>query len=429
MSSQKFVLQITEGPDTGLCFGIAGDSVLIGRAAECDIRLDNARGVSRNHCRVFVMDDGLRIQDLESQNGTIVQGKRITDAIVKPGVSFKVGDVTFTVETSDRLSAQFALAPAEAGAPVPAGASGGGALAAGSAGGLAAAGSGGGIEKAQALMEAAGEGSRKVLWQLAILIAVVVAGLYLIQLVSMQNSLNTVFALVRAYEPKAVNFGVSFDTYKLEKNLTSGGRQVITVRDYNGLLTPSLKRMASNRNAPKRRMMVVEGGAEGDAMVVLHDTDRNVERQFRVVCRGINPYRMAEDLPQATARSLATQELAQAKAFLRDNRLYDAWVHFQRGADLCNGPANDPKNGSEALVEVQRLRTMLSDQLCALFDNAIAAAFPQQINIRKPNYSEALRILEDARSLIPDEQSVDRQVIEHWSIIINTYRVQATRKK
>ena len=420
MGSQKFVLQITDGPDAGLCFGIAGESVLIGRAAECDIRLENARGISRTHCRVFVMDDGLRVQDLGSQNGTIVQGKRISDAIIKPGVSFKIGDVTFLVQTAENMAARYALSPADA--SVPAAFGGGAPVAAGGQ-------NGGGIEKAQAFMEAAGEGSRKVLWQLAILIAVVVAGLYLIQLVAMSEPLNSVFALVKAYEPKAVDFRVPFDHFQVEKNKTASGRQVISVRDYNGLLVPSLKRLNNNRNAPKRRMMVVEGGAEGDALVALYDGANNLLGSFRIVCRGSSPYHVAEDLTQDRARVLATQELTQAKAFLQDNRLYDAWLHYLRGSDLCNGAANDPMRGSDAMVEVQRLRSLLSDQLCTLFDNALAAAFPEEVSIRKPDYNEALRILEDARGLIPDERSVDRQIIEQWMIIVNTYKAQSARRR
>lgn len=425
MNEQKFVLQIIEGPDTGLCFGIAGESVLIGRAAECDIRLENARGVSRNHCRVFVMDDGLRIQDLDSQNGTIIQGKRVADAIIKPGISFKVGDVVFLAQTADGLGEQYALANAIDGTMQPL-ASAEVALAPGEDNTLGFP-SAGGMERSQELLQSAGENSRKVLLQLAILIAFIVAGLYLVQLVSLGNRTSQVFALVRAYEPKCVNFGISFSSYTIENN-KSQGRPIISLRDYNGLLQPSLERLKSNRNAPRRRMMVVEGGTQGDVFVILRDSSQKQIGRFRIVCRGVDPYYSPEELPQDKARLLAGQAQAQADFFLKDSRLYDAWAQYKRAAELYNGPGNSPARGSEIFVEVERLRTRLSDQLCRLFDDALAAAFPAQLNIRKPDYTQALLLLEEAKNVIPDEASVDRQLIENWMMVISSYKTKQKSK-
>lgn len=57
---------------------LSGNDVSIGRGDECPIMLDDV-SVSRRHCRLFRLhaDDGWRVQDLGSTNGTLVNGKPI----------------------------------------------------------------------------------------------------------------------------------------------------------------------------------------------------------------------------------------------------------------------------------------------------------------------------------------------------------------
>jgi pSer/pThr/pTyr-binding forkhead associated (FHA) protein len=65
----------------------------IGRAVGADFILDAAL-VSRVHCRVTATPDGgLEIRDLESTNGTFVNGKRIDAARLTPGDRLQVGRV------------------------------------------------------------------------------------------------------------------------------------------------------------------------------------------------------------------------------------------------------------------------------------------------------------------------------------------------
>ena len=70
---------------------------LVGRAAEADIRIDSA-AVSRHHARIFVEDDTVHLVDLGSQNGTRVNGERLTAKrmlVYEDIVTF--GDVTAVV--------------------------------------------------------------------------------------------------------------------------------------------------------------------------------------------------------------------------------------------------------------------------------------------------------------------------------------------
>ena len=54
------------------------DRLVIGRAANCDIALTEDKEVSRNHCELTIEDELIRIADLGSKNGTLVNGVPIS---------------------------------------------------------------------------------------------------------------------------------------------------------------------------------------------------------------------------------------------------------------------------------------------------------------------------------------------------------------
>lgn len=63
----------------------------LGRATGADFILDAAL-VSRVHCRVTALPGGeLEVRDLESTNGTFVNGQRIDVAQLAPGDTLQVG--------------------------------------------------------------------------------------------------------------------------------------------------------------------------------------------------------------------------------------------------------------------------------------------------------------------------------------------------
>ena len=65
----------------------------LGRAAGADFIVDAAL-VSRVHCRFTAMPDGgLEVRDLESTNGTFVNGERTEVARLAPGDKVQVGRV------------------------------------------------------------------------------------------------------------------------------------------------------------------------------------------------------------------------------------------------------------------------------------------------------------------------------------------------
>ncbi len=63
-----------DAPDQHL--SVDKDSVILGRGEECDIHL-NVRQVSRQHVRIFRQGNRYFIEDLESKNGTWINGQQL----------------------------------------------------------------------------------------------------------------------------------------------------------------------------------------------------------------------------------------------------------------------------------------------------------------------------------------------------------------
>jgi pSer/pThr/pTyr-binding forkhead associated (FHA) protein len=72
---------------------LPGVARTIGRSTGADFILDAAL-VSRVHCQLVELGDGaLEVKDLESTNGTYVNGNRIEKARLAPGDKVQVGRV------------------------------------------------------------------------------------------------------------------------------------------------------------------------------------------------------------------------------------------------------------------------------------------------------------------------------------------------
>lgn len=71
---------------------------VVGRRRDCGVRIV-AREVSRRHCLVSFQDGYVSAQDLDSINGTYLNGRRIVGRqVVRPGDHLEVGPVIFRVE-------------------------------------------------------------------------------------------------------------------------------------------------------------------------------------------------------------------------------------------------------------------------------------------------------------------------------------------
>jgi pSer/pThr/pTyr-binding forkhead associated (FHA) protein len=84
-------LQITEGPLKGTVVDLHGSPLLLGRAQEADLVLDDDY-VSGRHARLFPQGTRWFLEDLGSTNGTYVAGSQLTRTVaIDPGTSIRIG--------------------------------------------------------------------------------------------------------------------------------------------------------------------------------------------------------------------------------------------------------------------------------------------------------------------------------------------------
>jgi S1-C subfamily serine protease len=100
-------LEVLSGEDAGRVVEVDGPLVL-GRMRGADLVIRDARA-SRRHAELTPEDAGLRLRDLDSANGTLVDGQPAGDVLVRAGQEIRIGGVRIAVLASE---------PAVTGAPI-----------------------------------------------------------------------------------------------------------------------------------------------------------------------------------------------------------------------------------------------------------------------------------------------------------------------
>ena len=78
-----------------------GGQMSIGKAPDNDLVLSDDT-VSRHHCELLRAPDGVHVRDLESTNGTRVDGTRIREATLHAGQVLKVGEVEISIRPTQQ---------------------------------------------------------------------------------------------------------------------------------------------------------------------------------------------------------------------------------------------------------------------------------------------------------------------------------------
>jgi pSer/pThr/pTyr-binding forkhead associated (FHA) protein len=95
-----WVIKTEEGTENPFTFRILPGTIkTIGRAPRADFIVDAAL-VSRVHCQLSAGAAELEVLDLESTNGTFVNGERVTRASLTNGDTLGVGKVEFLISKS-----------------------------------------------------------------------------------------------------------------------------------------------------------------------------------------------------------------------------------------------------------------------------------------------------------------------------------------
>lgn len=113
----KVVLELQDQPSNVRRITIRHD-IVIGRGSDCNLRL-SAPQVSRRHCFLRVGRDSVSVTDLDSSNGTFVDGRRIAAGkrcSIADGVQLALGPIRFIVHVqADGMVAESAKLKSAAG--------------------------------------------------------------------------------------------------------------------------------------------------------------------------------------------------------------------------------------------------------------------------------------------------------------------------
>ena len=110
------LLKIVSGDSAGASFAVGNGEHRVGRADGNHIRLPDG-SVSSSHCEVVLDAAGnLLVRDLNSTNGTFIEGQRVREALVLPGQHLRLGNLELQFENS--LATPLAPAPQPA-LPLP----------------------------------------------------------------------------------------------------------------------------------------------------------------------------------------------------------------------------------------------------------------------------------------------------------------------
>ena len=89
-------LEILNGGFEGMSYALFDQEIVLGRNPTTDITLLD-EGISREHALVLYDEDGpgYVIEDLQSTNGTKVNGKRVRSALLVDGDQIQIGQTLF----------------------------------------------------------------------------------------------------------------------------------------------------------------------------------------------------------------------------------------------------------------------------------------------------------------------------------------------
>ncbi|NJK91518.1 MAG: FHA domain-containing protein [Blastochloris sp.] len=80
--------EVLNSPFKGFQFILDRPEILVGRLEDCDVILPDG-SVSGHHCRILLEDHCLRVIDMGSTNGTIINGELVSDSLLHVMMSFK----------------------------------------------------------------------------------------------------------------------------------------------------------------------------------------------------------------------------------------------------------------------------------------------------------------------------------------------------
>ncbi|HZO13669.1 MAG TPA: GGDEF domain-containing protein [Polyangiaceae bacterium] len=100
-------LIVLAGSDVGKMFKLEDGETVLGRSHRADIKLDDD-SISRMHAKLVLSENDVHVEDLNSSNGTAVNGERVAFQQLRDGDKIRLGETTILKFTfHDRLDESF----------------------------------------------------------------------------------------------------------------------------------------------------------------------------------------------------------------------------------------------------------------------------------------------------------------------------------
>jgi hypothetical protein len=112
-------LQVLSGPMAGQSYELKVDTTTVGRVEDNAFQIADP-SVSSHHCEILLKGADVVIRDLNSTNGSFINGDKITESVLKPGQTLRLGQIELRIDDGSPMPAPSASKPASASAPAPA---------------------------------------------------------------------------------------------------------------------------------------------------------------------------------------------------------------------------------------------------------------------------------------------------------------------
>jgi pSer/pThr/pTyr-binding forkhead associated (FHA) protein len=96
----KFIIRFPSGGETS--FQAEENDIFIGRIPSINDICINDPSVSRQHAHIKRREEGYAIYDLKSLNGVLLNGRKVTKAVLRDGDEIRLGDVRVEVRIKER---------------------------------------------------------------------------------------------------------------------------------------------------------------------------------------------------------------------------------------------------------------------------------------------------------------------------------------
>jgi pSer/pThr/pTyr-binding forkhead associated (FHA) protein len=90
---------------TGRSHELKSERTTVGRVEDNTFQIPDS-SVSSHHCEVLLKGSDIVIRDLNSTNGTFINGQQITEAVLKPSQILRLGQVEVRLEGDQSAAAQ-----------------------------------------------------------------------------------------------------------------------------------------------------------------------------------------------------------------------------------------------------------------------------------------------------------------------------------